>query len=177
MMGQFCKQMLIIHRWRQLFLAGIAGFFASLMFVTQILGATGSVVTIVVTDPLSGVAINGYDPVSYFIETQPLPGQPEFEYFWNGVPWFFANAANRDVFARAPEIYAPQFGGHGTMGLARGFLADGNPRIYAVLAQRLFLFYSTGNRDAFMLAQRGAYSQAVQNWEILSVELIGPADK
>ena len=70
------------------------------------------VVTAIVTDPLTGVAIDGYDPVTYFTEPEPQPGKPDFEYYWGGVPWYFASAANRDVFMRAPEVYAPQYGGH-----------------------------------------------------------------
>src|SRR5690606_5359841 len=57
-----------------------------------------SVVTWVLTDPLTGLAIEGMDPVSYFTEPTPLAGSPEFEFEWMGAPWLFANAANRDIF-------------------------------------------------------------------------------
>lgn len=119
-------------------------------------------------DPLSGAALEGYDPVSYFTGTTPLPGRPEFEYYWSGVPWYFATAANRDAFIHAPDTYAPMFGGYATMSLARGFLSVGNPRIYVVLAGRLFLFYSSGNRDAFLISPRTAYQKAEENWTVLS---------
>src|SRR5690606_3403573 len=101
-----------------------------------------SVVTLIVTDPLTGIGIYGMDPVSYFTEPEPLPGRGEFEFIWNNVPWHFASAANRDVFRSAPEIYAPQFGGHGAMGVARGYVSDSDPAMYAVFKQRLYLFYS-----------------------------------
>ena len=117
-----------------------------------------------VTDALTGVALDGMDPVSYFTEAEPLPGLPDYEYDWRGVPWYFANAADRDVFARAPEVYAPQFGGHASMSLARGFLSDGNPQIYLVVAQRLYLFYSLSNRDAFSLSPATAIGDARQHW-------------
>jgi|GEM_PF-260546 len=133
--------------------------------------------SIYVVDPLTGVALNGYDPVSYFTGDQPVTGRPEFELVWGGVSWFFASGANRDVFLRAPEVYAPQFGGHGTMGLARGYLSDGNPLVYAVIADRLFLFYSTANRDAFMQAQRASYERALRNWEFLSSDLLAGDDE
>jgi YHS domain-containing protein len=130
-----------------------------------------ALVTTVITDPLTGIAINGYDPVSYFIEPQPLEGKPDYEYYWQGVPWYFANAANRDVFVRAPEVYAPWFGGHEAMSAARGFLSDGNPRIYSVYEGKLYLFYSTGNRDAFLLAPDEALKQAEANWPALEKDL------
>lgn len=170
-MRQIRKQILTIP-------AGWRGFWALAAMATAAalaLPATGAgVVTGIVTDPLTGVAIDGYDPVSYFTEDAPHAGLPEHEYRWRGVPWYFASAANRDVFRRTPEIYAPQFGGYGLMGLARGYLSEGNPRIYAVLGDRLFLFHSTSNRDAFMQAQRSSYQKAAANWAELSQDLSGP---
>ncbi len=122
-------------------------------------------------DPLTGAALDGYDAVSYFAEPTPLPGRPEFEYYWAGVPWYFASAGNRDAFAGSPETYAPMFGGYATMSVARGYLSVGNPRIFVVLAGRLFLFYSSGNKEAFLLSPRDAYQKAESNWMVLSNDL------
>lgn len=126
-----------------------------------------------ISDPLSGVAIYGFDPVSYFTGFEPEYGLPEYELVWNGLPWYFANAANRDIFKENPEIYAPQFGGYGLMSLARGYLSEGNPRLFEIIGDRLFFFYSNSNRDAFMLLQRTSYEKAVENWEMLSKNLVG----
>jgi hypothetical protein len=134
-----------------------------------------SVVTTIVTDPLSGVALDGFDPVSYFTEPRPVRGLPDFEYYWGGVPWYFANPANRDVFARAPEIYAPQHGGHCEMSLARGYLSDGKPEIFVIERMKLYLFYSAANREAFLLSKADALQRAGSNWSVLAAELIGPA--
>ena len=136
--------------------------------------AAASLVTTVVTDPLTGVAISGYDPVSYFIGPEPQRGLPDHEYYWRGVPWYFASAANRDVFIRAPEIYAPQFGGYCSMSLARGHLSDGNPRFYAISKMKLHLFYSAANREAFLLSPERAAGDAAVNWPELSADLAGP---
>jgi YHS domain-containing protein len=127
-----------------------------------------SVVTLIVTDPLTGVGIYGMDPVSYFTEIEPLQGRGEFEFIWNNVPWYFATAANRDIFERSPEIYAPQFGGHGAMSMARGYVSDSNAAFYAVFKQRLYFFYSAANREAFMLAPDDAAIAAEANWAELS---------
>ncbi|WDR04204.1 YHS domain-containing (seleno)protein [Devosia algicola] len=118
----------------------------------------------IITDPLTGMALNGMDPVSYFSEDAPLPGKAQYEVVWGGVPWHFANAANKDVFQRAPDIYAPQYGGHGAMGMARGFLSDADPSIYTVFKARLYLFYSAANREAFRLAPDAAASAGTQHW-------------
>jgi YHS domain-containing protein len=121
-------------------------------------------------DPLSGAALEGYDAVSYFTEPAPVAGRPEFEYYWADVPWYFATEANRDVFIRSPETYVPMFGGYATMSMARGFLSSGNPRIYTVLAGRLFLFYSSGNKEAFLLSPRDGFLKAQEHWTLLSIE-------
>jgi hypothetical protein len=132
-----------------------------------------SLVTSIVTDPLTGVAIEGYDPVSYFLGPEPLQGKSDYEFYWGGVPWYFVNVANRDVFARSPEIYAPQFGGHCLTSLSRGYLSDGKPRLYVLEGMKLYLFYSTANRDAFLLSRDSTLVAAQGQWPTLMKELTG----
>jgi YHS domain-containing protein len=161
-MRQIRKQILTI--------AALAAISAALCLTA----AAASLVTTIVTDPLSGVAMEGYDPVSYFIAPEPQRGSPDYEYYWGGVPWYFASAANRDVFIRAPEIYAPQFGGYCSMSVARGYLSDGNPRFYAVSKMKLHLFYSAANREAFLLSPAQAALDAAAHWPELQTRLSGP---
>lgn len=145
---------------------------ALLLFCT--LARADSLVTTIVTDPLTGVAIDGYDPVSYFTDPEPQPGKPDYEYDWGGVPWYFENPGNRDVFMRNPQIYAPQFGGHCVTSLSRGYLSDGKPRLYLVRALKLYFFYSTANRDAFQLSPEATLMGAAENWTKLLPTLVGP---
>lgn len=158
MMRQICKQILTM-----------AG--AALLVLVPVVASAQSLVTTIVTDPLTGVAIDGYDPVSYFTEPKPLPGSPEYEYNWGGVPWYFATPANRDVFMRNPDIYAPQHGGHCEMSLARGYLSDGKPQIYVIEGLKLYLFYSAANREAFLLSPDEALQKAEANWPQLAGRL------
>ncbi|UJW87235.1 YHS domain-containing (seleno)protein [Devosia sp. SL43] len=151
-----------------------------LAFVLPLLGTVSaalapaqaqSVVTLIVTDPLTGIGLSGTDPVSYFTEPIPLAGRSDHEFIWQNVPWYFATAANRDIFAGNPDIYAPQFGGHDAMGVARGFVSDSDPRIYAVFKQRLYMFYSAANREAFLLAPDAAGRAAEERWPELAKNL------
>lgn len=158
MMRQIGKQILTITAWLLLVAAPRAD----------------GLVTTIVTDPLTGVAIDGYDPVSYFTDPEPQPGLPDFEYDWGGVPWYFESAANRDVFARNPQIYAPQYGGHCLMSLSRGYLSDGKPRLYVVDGLKLYFFYSSANRDAYLMARSAAVTDAEKNWPKLRDALSGP---
>jgi YHS domain-containing protein len=149
---------------------------AAALFLGLALGGAqaASLVTTIVTDPLTGVALDGYDPVTYFTDPQPVRGVPDFEYQWGGVSWYFVSAANRDVFMRAPDVYAPQHGGHCEMSLARGYLSDGKPTIYVVDRAKLYLFYSPANRDAFLISKGDALTRAETNWQTLKKDLVGP---
>lgn len=136
-------------------------------------GLAAALVGSVVADPLTGVAIEGYDPVSYFTDSEPRPGRPEFSAEWGGVPWYFASAANRDVFVRHPEIYAPQFGGHCASSLARGYLSEGKPRLFLIRKMKLYFFYSVANREAFLASERAMTTDAAENWPGLESGLVG----
>ena len=132
-----------------------------------------SLVTAIVTDPLTGVALEGYDPITYFTEPEPRQGRPDYDYYWGGVPWYFVSAANRDVFMRAPDVYAPQHGGYCQMSLARGYLSDGKPQIFVIEEMKLYLFYSAANREAFLISKAEALENAALNWAELSTGLVG----
>jgi len=165
MMRHKRKQILTIVR--------LAALLAGLFTLGMPPALAGSLVTAIVTDPLTGVALEGYDPVTYFTEREPLPGRSDYEYYWQGVPWYFASAANRDVVMRHPEIYAPQFGGHCLMSLSRGYLSGGKPRLYVISGMKLYLFYSVANREAFFKTEQASLERARSNWPELSKDLIG----
>ncbi len=154
-----------------LFNAGKIALFAAFIVLLSPFGVTYAnstrLVSDVVVDPLSGVALNGFDPISYFTDAEPAQGSADFELFWKGVAWYFTSEGNMEIFSKAPEVYAPVYGGHGAMSLARGFLSDGNPLIYKVLDKRLYLFYSFPNREAFELSDKTARLDAIENWQQL----------
>ena len=162
-MTQTCKQILTI-------LAFVLPLFGTVSLSVQPAQAQ-SVVTLIVTDPLTGIAMGGMDPVSYFTEPEPLRGRSDYEYTWQNVPWYFATAANRDIFATAPDVYAPQFGGHDVTGVSRGFISDSDASIFTVFKQRLYLFYSAANREAFLLSPDAAARTAEEKWPDLAKNL------
>ncbi len=167
-MRQLSKQRLTMRQLGTVCLA--AGMFFCLS--PQLLAnTTRHFLEMYVTNPLSGSAIEGMDPVSYFTEPEPLMGTAEFEISWKGVSWFFATEANKEVFRAAPEAYVPQFGGYGLAGVARGYLSSGNPRIYSVYNRRLYLFYSSGNKESFLLEKAAMVNFAFSNWVGLRDEL------
>jgi hypothetical protein len=103
----------------------------------------------VIVNHYTGVAIEGFDPVAYFVDARPVIGLPDFEASEAGAVWRFHNEGNRASFVAHPEIYGPQFGGYDPTDLARGVTFAGNPRFWLISGQRLYLFGREESRDAF----------------------------
>ena len=103
----------------------------------------------VVVNRFSGLAIEGFDPVAYFVDRQPVVGLPEFEATADGAVWRFRNEGNRASFVAHPDVYGPQFGGYDPTDVARGVSFAGNPRFWVITGERLYLFGLEASRDAF----------------------------
>ena len=121
----------------------------------------------VVANRYSGLAIEGYDPVAYFVEARPMLGLRQFEASEAGVAWRFRNEGNRASFVAHPEIYGPQFGGYDPVDLARGVTVAGNPRFWLISADRLYLFAREEHRDAFVADSEHLLVRANARWPAL----------
>src|SRR5215475_14400182 len=125
----------------------------------------------IVTNRYSGVAIEGFDPVAYFTDSEAKRGLPDFETAEAGAVWRFRNASNRDAFAANPEGYAPQFGGYDPVDIARGVAYAGNPRFFVVSGQRLYLFGREESRRAFAANPAKFLKDAQGRWPALEKTL------
>ena len=121
----------------------------------------------IVVNRFSGVAIEGFDPVSYFVDGAAVQGTAEFEANLWGAVWRFRNEGNRASFVAHPEIYGPQFGGYDPVDLGRGVTYAGNPRFWVVAGQRLYLFGREENRDAFAAEPARFLKDAAARWPAL----------
>lgn len=127
----------------------------------------------IVVDPASGLAIGGYDAVGYFLMGRAVLGNPDHEARWMDAPWHFLNAGNRAAFIAHPQIYAPRFGGHDPVRAAFGFAVRGDPELFAILRDRLYLFLTEENRDAFRTQSEAFLAEAERNWPRLAAGLAG----
>jgi hypothetical protein len=121
----------------------------------------------VVTNRFTGLAIEGYDPVAYFVDRRPLRGLPDFEAAVSGVVWRFRNEGNKAAFLAHPDVYGPQYGGYDPIDMARGVTSAGNPLFFVISGQRLYLFGIEANRDAFAAEPERILPQADQRWPAL----------
>jgi hypothetical protein len=142
------------------FLAALAG----ICVACHDLAALAATTERVVVNRFSGLAIEGFDPVAYFVQKQAVLGLPDYEASEAGAVWRFHNEGNRASFVAHPEIYGPQFGGYDPIDVARGVTLAGNPRFFVVSGQRLYLFGLETNRDAFAADPRRYLPEAQERW-------------
>jgi YHS domain-containing protein len=98
-------------------------------------------------DP-TGFAVSGHDVVAYFDLDQSEPGTPQPKAVpgradltaeWNGATWAFSSPENRARFLENPERFAPQYDGHCAYGVAKGGKVPGNPNLWRIVDDKLYL--------------------------------------
>ncbi|WP_291855959.1 YHS domain-containing (seleno)protein [Bradyrhizobium sp.] len=152
-------------------MAIIALFSAILASLGHDLAVRAATTERVVVSRHSGLAIEGFDPVAYFTEAQAAVGLRDFEASKAGAVWRFRNQGNRASFVAHPEIYGPRFGGYDPVDLVRGVTYPGNPRFWAIVDQRLYLFGREEHRDAFAANPAHFLKDATARWPALEQEL------
>jgi len=125
----------------------------------------------VVVNRFTGLAIEGFDPVAYFVDARPEIGLEDFEASEAGAVWRFRNEGNRASFIAHPDIYGPQFGGYDPIDLARGVTVAGSPRFWLISQQRLYLFGREQSRDAFAADPARFLPEASLRWPQLEQDL------
>lgn len=89
------------------------------------------------------VAIQGYDPVSYF-QSGPKEGSKSISYTYKGVTYYFASEANKNLFVANPDKYEPAWGGWCGHAMAlRGEKVEIDPLTYKIVNGRNVLFYKS----------------------------------
>ena len=96
----------------------------------------------------TGFAVSGFDVVSYFAlpqssvgtpQASPLPGKAAITADYNGATFAFATEENRAAFLANPAKYAPQYDGHCAYGVAKGGKVPGNPTLWRIVDDKLYL--------------------------------------
>jgi YHS domain-containing protein len=113
------------------------------------------------------VALKGYDPVAYFTLSTPTPGVAEYDYVYDGVRYYFANARHRDLFKANPEKYAPQFGGNCANNMANGVRRESDPTVWVIIGDKLYVFAGTAGAERFRKDAETAALKASTNWKTL----------
>jgi len=94
-----------------------------------------------------GVALDGFDPVSYF-NNEPLRGTPEFRSSIDSDTFYFANRENLEKFEESPAKYTPAYGGYCAYSVAKGNPQRADYSNYKLDGGRLMFFYRNDLEDA-----------------------------
>jgi hypothetical protein len=129
------------------------------------------------------IAISGLDTVAFFTDKKAVPGSEDISYEWKGAKWLFASTRDRDLFAAAPEKYAPQWGGYCAVGVSEGHVSKNLVKgSYDIKDGKLYLFAESRTPDAdywrkVWLEKNGGPQSRVPtgdtNWKLLKTRVEG----
>ena len=114
-----------------------------------------------------GLAIKGYDPVSYFTTGKPTLGLAQFSTAYKGVTYRFASAENRDRFVASPEKFVPQYGGYCAYAISLNRIADIDPDEWSIVNNKLYLNNGFLAQTLWSLDKAGNIARGDQNWPLV----------
>lgn len=123
--------------------------------------------------PANRLAIQGYDPVTYFTLNKAVLGSASFKAQHEGVTYHFSSADTLAAFQAAPAKYMPTYGGWCATAMAKGEKVEIDPKNFKVTNGRLFLFFNAWYGDAkkvWVKDEAGQEKKADANWKKLSGE-------
>jgi len=112
-----------------------------------------------------GLAVHGYDTVSFFTEGEPAIGLAEHSMVHAGATYRFANKANLAAFEKDPARYAPQYGGFCAYGVAVGAKFDGDPQHWRIVDGKLYLNLNSEIQATWAKDIAGNVSKADESWK------------
>ncbi len=114
------------------------------------------------------IALEGYDPVSYF-DSKPQEGKSEHKFSYKGITYLFANANNLGKFKSNPEKYEPAYGGWCAYAMGEtGEKVKIDPETYKIIGGKLYLFYNFWGNNTLTDWNKNEgplKAKADQNWK------------
>lgn len=132
--------------------------------------AAGFDVNVTTTD----LALRGFDPVSYFTGDAPVEGMTDITAVHDGAIYRFANADNKAMFEADPAKYAPQYGGYCAFGAAQGYKFDGDPAVWKIVDDKLYLNLSPKVSEIWQQDVPGNIENANMKWT--EIENVDPSE-
>ena len=91
----------------------------------------------------NGVAIQGYDPVAYFVQKKAVKGKSSIASTYEGVTYYFSSQSDKEIFIKNPESYEPQYGGWCSYAMGNsGEKVEIDPSTFKIVDGKLNLFYN-----------------------------------
>jgi len=131
--------------------------------------------TLVFTDK-KGVALEGYDPVSYFADGKPARGDKKIEATFNGALYHFVSQEHRATFEKDPTKYAPAYGGFCGYAASVGKVRPANPLIWSIVDGQLIVQHTKGADELWRKDVAGNKVKADKYWPPLIAAKAGKKD-
>ena len=113
-----------------------------------------------------GIAIQGYDPVAYFIQNKAVEGDKANAVFYAGATYYFSSIANKEEFKKNAAKYEPQYGGWCAYAMgSKGQKVEVDPETFKIINGKLYLFYNK------------AFNNTLKTWNKDEANLKTAADK
>ncbi len=97
----------------------------------------------------SGIALSGYDVVSFYTESKAIRGNDAFSFKWKDAVWLFSTQQHLDSFKQSPAKYEPAYGGYCAYGTSRGYKAPTQADTWMVLKNKLYFNYNLKVKEAW----------------------------
>lgn len=114
------------------------------------------------------VAIDGYDPISYF-DNKPIEGKPENKFSYKGIVYWFGSPQNLAKFKASPEKYEPAYGGWCAYAMGEtGEKVKIDPETFKIVEGKLYLFYNFWGNNTLTdwnKNEKPLKAKADQNWK------------
>lgn len=113
----------------------------------------------------SAPAVQGYDVVSYQTGKRPVRGSGHFVATHDGATYLFASEANLNTFKKNPGRYVPAYNGYCAFGVSVGKKFTGDPEIYRVVDNTLYLNLDANIQDDWLKDVPGRIRSADSKWK------------
>jgi YHS domain-containing protein len=114
------------------------------------------------------LALEGYDPVSYF-DHHPKEGIENLSFSFKGITYLFSSQANLSKFKASPDKYEPAYGGWCAYAMGEtGEKVKVDPETFKILDGKLYLFYNFwGNNtlEEWNKSEKALKIKGDQNWK------------
>lgn len=115
-----------------------------------------------------GIALSGYDIVSYFSSKTPIKGNSKYSVKNGDATFYFANAINKITYQSNPDQYQIVYGGWCAYAIgAAGKKVEVDPLTYKIIDGKLYLFYNkylNNTLDSWNKEENDLKQKAAKNW-------------
>jgi len=137
----------------------------ALLLALSLLAGCGTIGNTVSEGTDANLMLRGNDPVAYFTQGRPVPGDPAIKADYNGVTYRFATEANRAEFLANPARYEPAYAGFCASGAPYALKAKIGAQVFLIYEGRLYLFGSERSRRGWLLDAKNNIALGDRYWE------------